>query len=239
MVMSLEHANRFSRPVNLRQFSEINAPLYANYVTVRDISEQYILRMLVQSPYSKGLQLPPEVQWTSNLIQKAAEFQSKEIGIVHPYTYLTVRSGPVIHSRDGEWHVDGFSMRYTHLPEANYVIVFGETPTEWVNQYFDFPKDFDALKHNVHLFFQKRINSSRIKTLDSNTLYFMDPYVVHRKPKIISGTIRCFVRISFTPIEIPDINNTVNPLISTAHYNYDGIKDFRDSLKDYDLERIK
>jgi len=62
----------------------------------------------------------------------------------------------------------------------------------------------------------------------------MDPYVVHRRPPISNGVVRTFVRISFTPIEIPDVNNTPNPLIPTQHYITDGVKSFREHLLDYD-----
>lgn len=226
--------NRFILPVNLKQFSKVNQPICVGPAAVTEFPDQYILRMLIKSPYSKGLQLTSDTQWVSNLIQQAVDFQEKSIGIRHPYCYLTVRSIAPKSVAAHEWHVDGFSVRYNHLPEANYVVVLGEYATEYADQSFDFPQDFNPLIHNVHRFFQKRININSVKSLMPWTLYFMDPYVVHKRPAKESSQRRCFIRISFTPIEIPDVNNTVNPLISTSHYNYDGIKDFRDSLKDYD-----
>jgi hypothetical protein len=226
--------SRFINPVNLLQFSVVNEPLLVGPVTVNKVPEGHILRVLVQSPYSKGLKLTSDVQWLEGAVHQAKEYQAKKIGIVHPYIYLTMRSGIVKCARDGEWHVDGFSVRYTHLPEANYVVVFGDTPTEYAAQSFDFPPDFDPLAHNIHRFFQKRIDVRKIKSFEPGKLYLVDPYVVHRRPEVPPGTNRCFARISFTPIEVPDINNAVNPLINTSHYTYDGIKDFRDQLKDYD-----
>lgn len=226
--------NRFILPVNLKQFSEVNQPICVGRAAVTEFPDQYILRMLVKSPYSKGLQLTSDTQWVSELVKQASDFQENSIGIRHPYCYLTVRSISPKSMPAYEWHVDGFSVRYSHLPEANYVVVLGEYATEYADQSFDFPQDFNPLIHNVHRFFQKRINMNSVKSLMPGTLYFMDPYVVHKRPAKESSKRRCFIRISFTPIEIPDVNNTVNPLISTSHYNYDGIKEFRDSLKDYD-----
>jgi len=52
-----------------------------------------------------------------------------------------------------------------------------------------------------------------------------EPYVIHRRPPNTQGIHRTFVRISFTPIEIMDINNTENPAIQT-NYTRDGIKDY-------------
>lgn len=230
--------NRFSQPVNLNQFSEINEPLLVGPTGLSSFPEQYILRMLVRSPYSKGLHLTKDTLWTAGLINQATDFQKEKIGVIHPYTYLTIRTSDPTSTAAFDWHVDGFSTKYTHLPEANYVAVLGEFATEWARQAFPFPKDFNPLVHNVHLFFQKRIDQYKIRILEPWMLYFMDPYVVHRRPRAISTQARCFIRISFTPIEIPDINNTVNPLISTAHYNYDGIKEFRNSLKDYDKDYV-
>ena len=226
--------NRFIRPVNLQQFSEANnQPLYVGPSAVSEFPDQYILRMLIRSPYSKGLHLTSDTEWCRPLIQQAMDFQEKAIGIRHPYAYLTIRSTAPKSIAAHEWHVDGFSTRYNHLPEANYVLVLGEHATEYADQSFDFPQDFDPLIHNVHRFFQKLINMNSVKTLMPGTLYFMDPYVVHKRPSKESNQRRCFIRISFTPIEIPDVNNTVNPLINTTHYTYDGIKEFRDYLKDY------
>jgi len=226
--------NRFVRPVNLQQFSQVNKPILVGKVEIDEVPEQHVLRVLVKSPYSKGLHLTSDVKWLGGAVHQAKEHQAQKIGINHPYTYVTVRSGIVKCTRDGEWHVDGFSTRYTHLPEANYVVVFGDTPTEYVEQSFDFPPDFDPLVHNVHRFFQNRIDSSKIKTFEPGMLYMVDPYVVHRRPAVPANTKRCFARVSLTPIEIPDLNNAVNPMISTSHYTYDGIKEFRDLLKDYD-----
>jgi hypothetical protein len=43
------------------------------------------------------------------------------------------------------------------------------------------------------------------------------------------------VRLSYTPIEIADSNNTPNPLLPT-NYTRDGVKDFRDTLVRYGEE---
>lgn len=224
---------RFRTVLNLSQFNEVNVPLRVGEVSTFPPERQMILRMLVQSPYSSGLQLPRELSWMAQLIAEAQRFQNDIIHVRHPFTYVTVRSGLVESVTDDEWHVDGFSLRYHHLPEANYVAVIGEDPTEVAEQAFPFPSDFDPLRHNVQSFFQKRVVSSNVRALQSNTLYMVDPYVVHRRPPRSRGKVRCFLRISFTPIEIPDINNTPNPLIETRHYVTDGVRDFRDSLEEY------
>lgn len=224
--------NRYSSVVNLARYEEYNPPLF---VGIPDLTppdeEQHMLRMLIDSPYS-GFQLPEEVKWTLPIIEMAREYQLSRIRIRHPFTYLTIRHGDVRTKTDAHWHVDGFSVRYNHLPESNYLVA-SHSGAQYTDQQFYFPDDFNPLKHNVHSFFAKRVQV--FKQLPSGSLFFLDPYVVHRRPPRVFGVKRTLVRVSFTPIEIPDINNTRNPLINTPHYVIDGIKGFRNSLIDYDI----
>ncbi len=225
---------RYTALLNLGRYERPNPPLKVDPLRAQLPTErQMVLRTLVRAPYSNGYQIPPSLEWLGDTIRSAEEYQNREIRIRHPYCYVTVRHGEVATTGDDLWHVDGFSTKFNHLPEANYVCVVGGQPTEWLDQSFSFPDDFDPLVHNVHLFFQKRIDSSNIRQMEEGMVYFLDPYVVHRRPPNATGW-RTFIRISFTPIEIGDVNNTPNPLIPTSHYTLDGVKDFRDKLLDYD-----
>lgn len=227
---------RFNQIVNLERFSRDNKPLYVGdcRFIIPPHEDQKILRMLVSAPYAlEKYCLPKELEWLRTSITLAETFQRDKIGVRHPFVYVTVRHGLVDTYTDNEWHVDGFSTKYNHLPEANYIVVLNGEPTEWLKQRFYFPDDFDPLEHNVHKFFQLRAMVCNIRSLKQRHMYMIDPYIVHRRPPSAVG-FRTFVRISFTPIEIPDINNTKNPLIETPHYITDGVRDFRDKLKDYD-----
>jgi hypothetical protein len=230
-------SSRFTKILNLAQYRKVNKPLKVGKVEATPPNlEQRVLRILVSSPYSRGLKVPAEYSWTLPIIAQAQKYQMEKIGIRHPYVYLTIRSGIVSTRTDLDWHVDGFSVKYNHLPEANYIVMYGPEPTEYVEQCFDFPFDFNPLRHNIQTFFQHRVDPASIRTIKPGTLYFLDPYVVHRRPPSASGKQRTFVRISFTPIEIPDCNNTTNPLIPTSHYSIDGVKEFRNTLLDYDAD---
>ena len=224
--------------MGLGQYAKDTSPTEVGALKLYDHPEtQRILRMLVQAPYSRGLKLPVGLEWIWPALSMAERFQRDEVGVLHPHTYITVRRGPVVTKTDDVWHVDGFSTRYAHLPEANYIMVSGSMGTEYLDQTFEFPEHFDPLKHDIQKYFQNEAapwGSTRGMKLD--TLYFLDPYVIHRRPPSSRGAQRTFVRISFTPIEIPDINNTPNPLLPTAHYVLDGIKEFRDGLRDYHEE---
>lgn len=227
--------NKWWEPLTLDRYGRVNGPLDLGSIPRLTVpaEDQYILRMLVRAPYSYGTKLPEQLLWLESVLQLAEETQD-QIGVRHPFCYVTVRHGPVTSVLDDVWHVDGFSARYHHLPDSNYIFCLGEKPTEYANQSFRFPADFNPLRHNIHTFFQRRVQKECIRSLYEGNLYMLDPYVVHRRPPETRGLHRTFVRISYTMLEIPDVNNTRNPLIPTPHYVMDGVKEWRDLLLDYD-----
>jgi hypothetical protein len=222
--------NRVKKILNLKQFDKKNkAELISTRFLETPIERQYVLRMLVKKPFTEFL-IPEELKWCEVLINEAYENQIKN-NIRQPFCYLTIRSGIVSSTKDDEWHVDGFSMNVTHIPEQNYIWT-NCFPTEVCYKKFKIPDDFNPFRHNIHLFFQDSIfQYDKIKVLKPNTLYCLDPYVVHRRPSISEGIQRTFVRVSFTPMEIDDINNTINPLLPTD-YKRDGVA-YRNTLIRY------
>jgi hypothetical protein len=219
------------RAINLQDFNSENIPEIAGYAKLKTPKErQYILRCLLKKPFG-AYYLPIELEWLQPILLQAIHYQENVLGIRHGFCYVTVRSGEVDSTDDDVWHVDGFSTSITHLPEQNYIWTDVE-PTEYYEQAIDFPKDFDPLIHNVHSYINDYTKPLKIKTLIEETLYCMDPYVIHRRPPLTKGIQRTFVRISFTPIEIDDVNNTQNPLLK-REYTRDGVKDVRNKLKNY------
>lgn len=222
--------------LNLNQFEACNVPevIIKNYYITCPFRRQYILRMLIRKPHG-NFQIPTELEWLTPMLDRCAYYQQHYLKIKHPFCYITVRHGIVESTTDDEWHVDGFSTQITHLPEQNYVWS-NMCHTEFITKQFKFPKDFNPLKHNIQLFFQDNITKSDLKYSTGSDIVCFDPYIVHRRPQIpthLQKTMRTFIRISFTPIEIADDNNTPNPLLPIPKYNRDGIKDFRDKLLRY------
>lgn len=189
---------------------------------------QYILRMMLRRPGTK-LVIPPELEWIESWIQGADRNQYKVFQRKLAYCYITVRHGICTSVTDDVWHVDGFSMRKRHVPEQNYLYT-DVYPTEFLDQKFAVPNDFDPLKHNIQQFFQDRANSERVWSPPPKCWVLMDPYNVHRRPFIAEGQQRTMVRITFVPIEIEDDACTPNPLLPTRVY---GNKDFRLKLRQY------
>ena len=223
---------RAEKILNLSQFEELNkAETFGPVIDAQcPYESQNILRMLIKSPSSDGFQIPEKLEWLNYLISMSNLSQSLN-DINQPFCYVTVRHGEVKTKTDDEWHLDGFSMRITHIPEQNYIWVDSDLTTEYVEQSYDIPKDFNPLEYNMNKLLIKQLNESTIKQIEAKKLTVMDPYILHRRPSKTFGKKRTFVRISYTPIEIDDINNTKNPLLKT-HYTKDGVA-FRNKLKEY------
>lgn len=184
--------------------------------------EQYVLRMLVKSPETDGFMIPEELGWLESLIKRLDDVQN-DIFRIQPYVYVTVRNGLVQSVTDDEWHVDGFSMRVNHCPEQNYI--WSDCyPTEYLDQKFVIPEDFNPFRHNIQHFFHDNADKDCIRTMKPKHLAIIDPYVVHRRPVVPEGTERCFVRISFVPIEIEDDTCSHNPLLPKKTYGRDDIR---------------
>lgn len=213
-------------------------------VVVPSVERQYILRMLIKRPGS-NFEIPSELEWLRETIMKCANLQEENgISYNNDFIYVTVRHGIVTSKTDDLWHVDGFSVRKPHRPEQNYIWT-NCYPTEgWTGTCF-LPQTFNPLKHNLHRYFQSYEEryqqmygekytpielDGTSKILTSGHLWLIDPFVVHRRPKIPENTFRTFFRVTFAPIEIKDDACTPNPLLPTRKYNN---TDFRDSLVDF------
>lgn len=217
--------------LNLKQYNNSNLMDKVCSVNFKIPTEkQYILRMLIKQPFEK-YKIPNELEWAREFISLCNLHQETKIKIKHPYCYITIRNGFVESENDDVWHVDGFSTRFSHLPEQNYIWT-NCYPTKVLIQPFDFPKDFDPDKHNIHLYFQEKANDDFSFELKTKTIYCLDPYIIHKRPTIPKNIWRTFIRVSFTPIPIMDINNTVNPLIP-IEWKRDGVEEFRNQLIRY------
>lgn len=225
-------SKRARKIFNLKQFNKNNYPELVRYIKVYcPYERQYVLRMLIKEAYN-SFKIPEELKWIEPIVEEAYRYQKEVVKIEHSFCYVTIRHGLVTSVTDDEWHVDGFSTLISHIPEQNYGWA-NCYATECIIKKIKFPKDFNSLVHNAHPFIQSKINKQdNLFNIPSNMLFCFDPYVIHRRPQVPEDTIRTFVRVSFDPIEIKDINNTPNPLIP-KQYKRDGVKDFRNQLINY------
>lgn len=213
--------------LDLKYFKQRNYPIsirkFEVYPPKKSIN---ILRMCIKHPQF-GFKFPSEYYWMYPLFINTCWIQTNYIKRNHPYIYLTIRHGIVNTTTDDVWHVDGFSMRYKHYPEQNYI--WSDCyPTEFLIQEFDIENQFDPLKHNIYWYIQDRAKEFNIISANPKELSLIDPYVIHRRPKESFNIQRTFIRISFVPIEIEDDKNTQNPHFPQKIYNN---RDIRLSLK--------
>src|SRR5208282_1968985 len=102
--------------------------------------------------------------------------------------------------------------------EHSYIFVT-EPPTEFCLQPF-FLKHLDEAKHNFFLEFDRQAKDANIYGCLPNHLYMIDPYMVHRTPKIQKTQTRVFIRITFAPTELQNPKNTHNPLFDEDMQKY-------------------
>lgn len=189
---------------------------------------QYLLRVCVK--HSGGeLLIPDFLQWIKPLLNKGLEHQAT-LGNDHPFVYVTVRVGKVESVTDDHWHLDGFSTRIEHVPEQNYIYT-DCYPTEYIKQSVSVPDDLDPTVYNMNTYLDKFVDAANVVQCKPYHVYCVDPYVLHKRPQVPAQVFRTFVRVSFVPIEIDDINNSQNPLLPLT-YTKNGVE-FRDTLKHY------
>lgn len=100
--------------------------------------------------------------------------------------------------------------------EHSYIVTTAPA-TEFCLQPF-FLKHLDEAKHNFFLEFDKQAKKDNIYTSLPGHLYLIDPYMVHRTPKITKKCRRVFVRITYAFTELQHPKNTVNPMFEGQQY---------------------
>ena len=214
-------SERTNSNLSLKFYAKTYAPILWRELLLDTPAEQYILRMMVKRPDS-DFHIPLELRWLEKTILEAYEYMDYS----KRFVYVTSRCGIVKSTTDDDWHVDGFSMRVPHVPEQNFI--WSDCyPTEILDQQFVIPDDFDSMKHNLHHYFQDNAEENKAYSLQENYVHILDPYVIHRRPKVPEGTMRRMFRISFVPIEIEDDTCSQNSLLPSGPY---GREDIRKSL---------
>lgn len=221
----------------LRDFSQSEykhpaAPLYLGQEGVSTPSEEvYVLRLLIKAPGTDFF-VPGKLDWLIPMIRKSAAYQRAHFpDFDSRFVYITVRSGVVKSSRDDEFHVDGFQGISVprHVPEQNYI--WCDThPTMFAVQPY-YLEGLDPARHNVHEYIERCTDKTDLTIINERGLYIMDPYHAHARPSVPEGTQRTFVRICYSPVEIRDDTNTVNPALPRGPYNRG---DIRNTLVPYD-----
>lgn len=182
-----------------------------------------VLRMPLKFP-NTNYRIPKVMEPMLDFITLIAEYESY-INKAHSdcFCHITFDNSYVEmgqHHRFPGFHGDG--IQGTKLtPKVNVehsYILTSSPPTEFCLQPF-FLKHLDESKHNFFLEFDKQAKDVNIYNSLPWHLYLIDPYMVHRTPKIMQNTNRIFVRVTYAFTELQHPKNTVNPLFEGQEYH--------------------
>lgn len=217
------------KPFNLNQYLYPRPPLDMGLVDIPECPVN-VLRMPLKFPRSSTwmtpgneYRIPQELKQASSLIQRVAEYE-KFINKEHDswfchITYDLSRVSAGTHHRFPGFHGDGIQgtkLTPKEVVEHSYIVTTSPA-TEFCLQPF-FMKHLDEAKHNFFLEFDKQAMEANVYGSLPNHLYLIDPYMVHRTPKIRHEIQRLFLRITYAPIELQHPKNTNNPLFPGQEY---------------------
>lgn len=182
-----------------------------------------VLRMPLKFP-NTDYRVPSELNGLMPLITRAAEYES----FINPrhndcFCHITFDKSFIqadqFHRFPG-FHGDGVQgVKITPKVPVEHSYIFATNPsTEFCLQPF-FLTHLDESKHNFFLEFDKQAKECNVYGSLSNHLYLIDPYMVHRTPKILVPTKRVFGRITYAFTELQHPKNTVNPMFQGQEYD--------------------
>ncbi len=215
--------NSLFKPFNLNQYLYPRPPIDMGLTPPIHGGCPNVLRMPLKFPKTSYL-IPRELEALEPLIQRVAEYE-KFINKEHDdcFCHITCDFSNV---SAGEYHrfpgFHGDGIQGTKLtPKVNVehsYIQTSDPPTEFCLQPF-FLKHLDEAKHNYFLEFDRQAKEANVYGSLPNHLYLIDPYMVHRTPKIKNRTSRLFLRITYAFTELQHPKNTINPLFFGQVYD--------------------
>lgn len=228
------------KPFNLSNFLSPRLPIDMGKMDVSSMVNNGInvLRMPLKFP-GTNYRIPKQLEAVFPLIKRVAEYESF-INKKHDKCFCHITFDASVVQTDEYHRFPGFhgdGIQGTKLTpkvtiEHSYILATSP-PTEFCLQPF-FLKHLDESKHNYFLEFDRQARESNIyKTLPDH-LYLIDPYMVHRTPKINKAVHRLFVRITYAFTELQHPKNTVNPLFEGQQY--EKRVDIRENLCPFEFE---
>ena len=214
------------QPFNLSQFlyprPPIDLGLWDDWAKING-NVINVLRMPIKFP-GTNYKIPQQLSVWESLIRRCAEYEAfinpdHDKTFAHMTADFSMVKAGTFHRYPG-FHGDG--IQGTKLTpkvrvEHSYILT-SHPPTEFCIQPF-FLKHLDEAKHNYFLEFDRQAKEANIYGSIPDHLYLIDPYMVHRTPKITMDTLRLFVRITYAFTELQHPKNTINPLFTGQKYH--------------------
>lgn len=226
------HFDTFSE----KHYAQPIAPLaFGEHKFTDENFQANVLRLLIKDEKSVTINIPKELEMLRGFIFNCCRnYMQLFPDIFSTYIYLTARTATEtnFYKNSGTWHVDGFQGARVkrHNPEINF-LWSNCYPTEFLLKGFDLTT-FDYTKYNINSYFRDFANNSKMDVFKckENYIYMMDPYMIHRSPLCDFDRKRIFIRLTFSPVEIEDPTNTVNPMLYRV---FPSRVDVRDNLLDF------
>lgn len=237
-----EHPSYADSAINFTQekFKYPYLPLYIGQYEIPDseeISENVLRLMIRDNNEDSPIILPKSLLKMKDLILDSINYHRQHYcANKDAYIYVTVRSctyAEMYYKNSSSWHIDGFqgARMEKHIVEQN-MFWCNKSPTDFLLQPF-FCDGLDPSKHDINHFFDTNANENFLVETQANSIYFVNPYQVHRvNPKSFEGK-RVFIRLNFSPVLIEDYTNTQNPLLSST---IEKRRDVRDFLRNYPID---
>jgi hypothetical protein len=230
------------QPFNLNQYIYPRPPIDMGLSAPIHGGAPNVLRMPLKFPGTE-YRVPRAMEALLPLIQRVAEYEkflSTDSGVDSDTTFCHITSDFSNVDVGGYHRYPGFhgdGIQGTKLTPKVYVehsyIITSSPPTEFCLQPF-FLKHLDEAKHNYFLEFDRQAKEANVYGSIPYHLYLIDPYMVHRTPKIKRRTSRWFLRITYAFTELQHPKNTINPLF--AGQEYDKRIDIRENLMANEFE---
>lgn len=211
------------KPFNLKQYLYVRPPI--DMGLMEDIPSNIVpnvLRMPIKYP-GTPYYIPNELKRIIPLINRISEYEAfinqwhNDCFCHLTFDYSDIEPGT--YHRFPGFHGDG--IQGTKLtPKVNVehsYILTTAIPTEFCLQPF-FLSHLDEAKHNFFLEFDKQAKEENVYGTIPNHLYLIDPYMVHRTPKIKKKCRRLFMRITYAFSELEHPKNTINPMFTGQVY---------------------
>jgi hypothetical protein len=228
------------QPFNLNQYLYPRPPIDMGLIEVEPLlaCPINVLRMPLKYPKSSTwmtdgneYRIPRQLGALMPFIQRVAEYEKSlypqdqtSWNDEHNFTFCHITFDHSVvpagqHHRYPGFHGDGIQgTKLTPKINAEHSYILTSAPaTQFCLQPF-FLKHLDEAKHNFFLEFDRQAKEANFYSALPNHLYLIDPYMVHRTPKLEKETDRVFIRITYTSSELEHPKNTTNPLFDKRDY---------------------
>jgi hypothetical protein len=205
---------------------------------VEDINLNVLRLMIRENSENNSIFLPEQLLPLKNFILENVNYHNNHYGInKNCFIYITVRTSDydnLFYQNSSDWHIDGFqgSRIKRHIIEQD-SFWCNKSPTEFLIQPF-FCENLNPSKHDINDFFEKNSDLRYLLKTKPNSIYFVNPYNIHRVSKERFDGKRVFIRLNFSPVLIEDFTNTINPFFE--QYKFTFRRDVRDFLGSYKTE---